>query len=141
MDGPAPAVDAVIRPAASPLPALRTVLVAEHDPAVRAMVACTLQLLGYVTVSAAGGEEALALAGRHAESLALLIAAIPTLGPGGPELAGAVGALPPRTPVLFTSGERAPRDLSDLVVGRPATFLPKPFSADELSRAVRELMT
>ena len=143
MDGPgaaAAALDSMIRPASPPLPALRTVLVAEHDPAVRAMVAQTMQLLGYFTVSAAEREEALGLADRHAESLALLVAAVPTFGPGSPELARTVGALPPRTPVLFISGERAPRDLSDLVVGRPAAFLPKPFTADELSRVVRELM-
>jgi hypothetical protein len=82
LDGPggaAPALDAVIRPAESSLPALRTVLVAEQDPAVRAMVARTLHLLGYATVSAADGREALTLMSLHAESLALLVAAIPTL--------------------------------------------------------------
>jgi CheY-like chemotaxis protein len=141
---PGQAIDPAGRAAPAPegrlvSPARPTVLVADGDPAARAAIARTLHLLGHATVAAADGAEALALAGRHAESLALLVAEIATPGLASADLARALGVLRPRVPVLFVSVERAPRDLGDVVVGRPAAFLPKPLSTDVLRRAIAEL--
>lgn len=131
-DGPPPLVSTSRGP---------TVLVADGDPAVRAMVARTLQLMGHASVSATDGSEVLALACHHAPSLALLVVEVSTPGLGRTGLARAIRALRPRVPVLLISEARAARDLGEVVVGRPATFLPKPFSAEELCRAISELAT
>ena len=132
--GAGPAADGL--PIASARPA---VLVADGDPAARSSIARTLHLLGYATVAAADGAEALALVDRHAGSLALLVVEVSTPGFGSADLARALGVLRPRVPVLFTSAERAPRDLGDVVVGRPAAFLAKPLSAEELRRSIADL--
>jgi CheY-like chemotaxis protein len=116
-----------------------TVLVADGDPADRATISRTLHLLGHAAVAAADGAEALALADRHATSLALLVAEVATPGLTGADLARALDILRPRVPVLFISGERARRDLGDVVVGRPAAFLAKPLSTEELRRVIAEL--
>jgi CheY-like chemotaxis protein len=117
----APASDGLLLSSARP-----AVLVADGDPAARTSMARTLHLLGYATVAAADGVEALALADRHAGSLALLVVEVATPGFGSVDLTRALGVLRPRVPVLFVFAERAPRDLGDVVVGRPAPFLVKP---------------
>lgn len=101
----------------------------------------TLEPMGRASVSATDGAEVLALAQHHAPSLALLVVEVSTPGLDGPGLACAIRALRPRVPVLLISEARAARDLGEVVVGRPATFLPKPFSAGELCRAISELTT
>ena len=86
-----------------------SVLITDDDPAVRAMIARTLRMLGHSSVSTAKGFEAPALASRHAASLELRVAEVGTPGLSGAELARTVAALRPRVPVLLLSGARAPR--------------------------------
>jgi CheY-like chemotaxis protein len=124
----------VARPLCAP-----TVLVVDGDPAVCEMLARAFQLLGGSAVCAANGEAALAIAGRHAETLALLVAEVATPGLTGGGLARTVERLRRRTPVLFVSHDRPPRDLGDAVIGRRAAFLAKPVSFEALRRVVGEL--
>jgi len=116
-----------------------TALIADADAETQAMVANTLRLLGYASVAVAAGDEALALADRHAPSLALVVVGVGSAGLSTEDLAQTVAALRPRVPILLLSRERARRDLGDALVGRPAAFLVKPFTADELCRAVGDI--
>lgn len=114
-------------------------LVVDHDAGARAALAHMLHLLGHVAVAAADGAEALALAARHAGSLTLLVTDVDVAGRTGATLVHDVVGRLPGLPVLFVSGERAPRHLSDAVVGQRAAFLAKPFSIDALKRALGDL--
>ena len=120
-------------------PRLPTVLVVDGDEAARAALAHMLHLFGHVAIGAADGEEALALARRYAASLMLLVTDVDVPGLAGPVLARDVVGQVPGLPVLFVSGERAPRNLSDAVVGQRAAFLAKPLSIDVLKRALEDL--
>jgi CheY-like chemotaxis protein len=122
-------------PAATP-----TALLVDDEPAMRSYLAHALGVLGYATLTAANGAEALALAERFDGSLALTITDIHMPDLSGPDLARALAAAQHAMPILFISGRRPPRDLSDAVVGHPAAFLPKPFTFDELRRALAELV-
>ena len=120
---------------------MSTVLIVDDNADSVRPLQVALEHRSHAVVLAADGVEALELAGRHAESLALLVVEFATPGLAGAELARAFGSLRPRVPVLFVSAERAPRDLGDLVVGRPAAFLAKPLSTEELRRTVADLTT
>jgi two-component system, cell cycle sensor histidine kinase and response regulator CckA len=106
---------------------------------VRATLARALEHFGYAVLSARDGREALAAAAAFDEPLRLLVTDVDMPGMTGGELARALGAVRPETPVLFVSGRPAPRDLSEAVVGRPSAYLAKPFTLDRLREAVTEL--
>lgn len=133
-------------PLTSPAPGARALgvppatLVVDDDAAVRAMLVQMLHLLGYVVLASAGGHEALEAAARHARPLQLVVTDLDMPGMAGGELARALGAVRPATPVLFVSGRPAPRALADAVVGRRAAFLAKPFTLDGLRAAVADLV-
>jgi CheY-like chemotaxis protein len=132
--GPAPVYDAVL-PRGS-----EQILVAEDDDSVRRLMVSLLRESGYSVAEAADGEAALQLAQDAATPFDLLLADIVLPRLRGPALASRVGALSPATRVLFTSGH-----IDDAIVqhGQLAPgvhFLPKPFSAADLLRKVRQVL-
>jgi PAS domain S-box-containing protein len=129
--------------AAASLPAPRggeTVLVVEDEPAIRSLACEMLEAHGYRALEAASGEEALALAERHGGPIDLLVTDVVMPGLAGPALAGRFATLRPEARVLFMSGyagdDLARRGLPEDV----SHFLPKPFTADVLSRRVRDAL-
>ncbi len=114
-------------------------LVVDDERALLALLTRFLERLGCAVLAAASGPEALALAERHEGPLWLVVTDVDLPGMSGGELARALGARHPDTPVLFISGRPAPRGLSDAVAGRPAAFLAKPFALGELRAAVVSL--
>ncbi len=113
------------------------VLLTEDDPLVRTLVVRSLRRLGYTVLEAADGEQAMRIAstGTRIDLLATDVV-MPRMG--GVELASRMRALLPELRVLFLSGyanENAP-----LASGPGTAFLQKPFTAEGLSRKVRELL-
>lgn len=117
-----------------------TILFAEDQDAVAAVVRATLQLCGYRVLQAHSGADALDLYARHDGPIHLLLTDIVMPGMSGPELAAAVRRLSPGTRVLFISGysERAFSSHGTLDVD--AGFLQKPFMPEALARKVREIL-
>jgi CheY-like chemotaxis protein len=113
---------------AGPAPCGReSVLVAEGSEPVREVTRELLEELGYTTLVAASAAEALRLAGDRGLPLDLVLAdaAMPGL-PGG-TLVQQLSAARPRTRVLLVSSSAEGR-------------LQKPYSRDQLARAVREAL-
>jgi len=138
-DGPGPAPER--EAAAAPAPGGgETVLVVEDEPAIRSLACEMLEAHGYRALEAGSGEEALALARLHEGPIHLLVTDVVMPGLAGPSLAGRFTAVRPEARVLFMSGyagdELARRGVAD----DAAHFLPKPFTADVLSRRVREAL-
>jgi PAS domain S-box-containing protein len=117
-----------------------TVLVAEDEPAVRAILARTLREYGYSVLEARDGAHALELAERAAAPPDMVIADVVMPGMAGRALADEVEKRWPGTPVLFTSGytgaDAARRGL--LEEGRE--FLQKPIEPDALAQRVRRIL-
>ena len=117
-----------------------TILVVEDDPLVRGYVVAQLASLGYATLTAGTGTEALRLVDQGAAFDLLFSDIIMPGGMNGRDLALAVAARRPDVRVLFTSG------YSDDVVaadGRPdgdALLLAKPYRKPDLARMVREAL-
>ncbi|MBX3470997.1 MAG: response regulator [Planctomycetes bacterium] len=138
-----PRTDAPVTPepagrVALPPPARGVVLLAEDEPAVRTMVTRALEGVGYTVLPCGSGEEALAAAAARAGPIDLLVTDVVMPGCSGIDLVARLRADRPNVPVLLMSGHAADALGAD---GRlPAPLLPKPFTADALTRRVREVL-
>jgi CheY-like chemotaxis protein len=111
------------------------VLVVEDEEVVRVLTESNIAELGYKTLSAANGTEALALLSDD-EPVTLLFTDINMPdGPNGLELARQAVELRPGLRVLYTSGGQTDGMIALFVEG--AAFLPKPYTLEQLIEAVR----
>ncbi len=115
------------------------ILVVDDDPWSRRAMVRVLEQRGYSAVEAADGDEALALLEQTHIPVDLLLTDLEMPGLGGAQLAARVRAVWPRLPVLYVSGgpgfSAAPG-----AAAPPSRFLAKPFTPDELARAIEQLL-
>ena len=111
------------------------VLVVEDEPAVRAVAVRALKLAGYDVLSAATGDEALAIAQGTGPEPDLVVCDVLLPGQSGFEVVKALRAERPGLPVLYVSGFTAEIDR----VGADA-FLAKPYRPEALVAFVRDLL-
>lgn len=113
-----------------------TILLVEDEPGVRMFARRVLVRAGYDVLEASSGTEALALAAARATPVDLLVCDVVMPGVGGRKVAEAIGARWPATSVLFMSGYTDDDILRHGVRMAEVSFLPKPFSAEQLREAV-----
>jgi hypothetical protein len=128
----------VAPPRSAELPGGATILVAEDDPAVRALVVATLQHAGHRVLVASTPAEAVALSDGLADTIDLLLTDVVMPGGNGPDLAERLVARRPALHVLLMSGYDSPfpEDRSE----EGFVFLAKPFGADQLREAVGKVL-
>ncbi len=130
-----------VAPAGRPAAAgSETVLLAEDDDAVRFFTRIALEQAGYAVLEATGGEEALALAERHAGPVHLLVTDVVMPRLGGRELAGRLQGRYPGLKVLFLSGYTDDAVVRHGVLHEEVNFLQKPFTPAALTQKVREVL-
>ncbi|HET7045598.1 MAG TPA: PAS domain S-box protein [Gaiellaceae bacterium] len=117
-----------------------TVLLVEDEELVRAIVCEMLETNGYTVVCASDGEEAVRLAGAHRGDVDVLVTDVVMPRMSGQEVAGRILEIHPRVRTVFVSGYTESAIANHGVLAPGTTFLQKPFSADELSRALRGLL-
>ncbi len=117
-----------------------TVLLAEDEPAVRAMAREALQHQGYTVLEARNGVEALAVADAHAGPLHLLVTDVVMPQMGGGELARRLLAARPGLRVLYMSGYTDDAVVRQGVSEATSAFLQKPFTIGAFARKVRETL-
>jgi two-component system cell cycle sensor histidine kinase/response regulator CckA len=128
------------RPATTPVPSSGPViLIAEDEPAVRAVAERCLQQRGYRVHSAPDGESALRIAVEMKE-IDLLLTDVVMPGMNGRQLAEVFKELRPQTPVLFMSGYTDDTALRLGIETNRVRILSKPFTPDGLAAAVEEAM-
>ena len=115
-----------------------TVLLAEDEPAVRAVAREALEGHGYRVFEAPNGVEALAAARAHSGPLHLLITDMVMPRMGGRELAQRLLAERPGLRVLFMSGYTDDALVRQGASEATSTFLQKPFAMGAFARKVRE---
>jgi two-component system cell cycle sensor histidine kinase/response regulator CckA len=119
-------------------PGLASILIAEDNDSVLDVTARVLLDAGYDVVAASDGVAALDII-RSQPTLDLLITDIRMPGMGGGELSQKALEHHPDLPIIFISGY--PADWNPQTkLGRRQAFLRKPFSADDLLRAVERLL-
>jgi PAS domain S-box-containing protein len=117
-----------------------TIVLVEDETVVRQLVAEILESSGYAVLPAADGPSALELIRRSTGEIDLLISDVVMPGMSGPEVAAAVTAMRPGTQVLYISGYTDSQIGHHGVLEEGIAFLQKPFSADDLTRKVREVL-
>ncbi|MGA3350506.1 MAG: ATP-binding protein, partial [Candidatus Sulfotelmatobacter sp.] len=116
-----------------------TILLVEDEESVRQLVRETLEARGYRVLEAENGNAALALATQHSEPIDLIVTDVIMPGLSGHELVQQLQATRPATKVLYLSGY-AEDAVATPLAESPKAFLQKPFTLQNLSRKVREVL-
>src|SRR5438067_1575331 len=141
-----PRVDAPVESAAPPAPVERpprgseTVLLAEDEPAVRAIARQALERQGYTVLAAPSGADALALAAQHGATIHLLLTDVVMPGMSGRDLADRLTAQRPGIRVLYISGYTDNAIVRHGMLEPGLAYLQKPFRPDALVRKVRDVL-
>jgi CheY-like chemotaxis protein len=117
-----------------------TILLVEDEDSVRQLIRETLESRGYQVLQAANGHAALTLAASRSEKIHLIITDVVMPGLSGHELVQQLLAARPTTKVLYLSGHAEETVATPLSTQHPQAFLQKPFTLQNLSRKVREVL-
>ncbi|WP_298673638.1 ATP-binding protein [uncultured Sphingomonas sp.] len=132
-------VRAAPRPRQADLWGTGTVLLVEDEAMVRAVAERALSRQGYTVLSAENGEVALELLETcQAPDLLISDVVMPTMD--GPTMARHARERYPQLPILFMSGY-AEEQLRRSIDLENVSFLPKPFSVQQLAEAARDALT
>jgi len=117
-----------------------TILLVEDEAMVRAVAERALTRQGYQVLTATNGEEALEVlesSEREGRTIDLLISDVVMPMMDGPTLVGHARERFPTLPILFMSGY-AEEQLRSSITIEHVSFLPKPFSVQQLCEAARD---
>jgi two-component system cell cycle sensor histidine kinase/response regulator CckA len=117
-----------------------TILVVEDEPALRSMFVQSLSGAGYTVLEAENGQTALRVAGEHDGAIDLLVTDVVMPQLGGADLARELEQQRPGMNVLFLSGYTNQTLESRGVLRQKARLLQKPFTLEDLLKAVQEAM-
>jgi two-component system, cell cycle sensor histidine kinase and response regulator CckA len=117
-----------------------TILLVEDEESVRQLVRDTLEGKGYKVVEAENGEAGLAAATVHRGKIDLVITDVVMPGLGGREMVEQLSKTRPETKVLYLSGYTEDAIISEGTIESGTAFLQKPFTLQNLSRKVREVL-
>ena len=117
-----------------------TILLVEDEESVRQLVRDTLAGKGYAVLEAENGETGIAAAAQHQGRIDLVITDVMMPGMGGREMVEELIKARPATRVLYLSGYTEDAILNDGSVHQATAFLQKPFTLQNLSRKVREVL-
>jgi two-component system cell cycle sensor histidine kinase/response regulator CckA len=115
-----------------------TVLLVEDEPMVRSVAERALTRHGYKVITADNGEDALEVLGRG-EEIDLLISDVVMPGMDGPTMVAEARQSRPDLKVLFMSGY-AEEQLRESLNVENVSFLPKPFSVQDLAEAAKRAL-
>jgi hypothetical protein len=121
-------------------PARETVLVVDDEEMVRRLAVRMLLGQGYKVLEAAGGAEAVRTLQRGAHKIDAVLTDLAMPGLGGRQLGETISNCWPRVRVIYMSGFPEKRMLSEGALDPRDPFVKKPFTAEQLTRTVREAL-
>ena len=121
-------------------PGTGTILVVDDDLLVRRAVAMTLKSLGYSTLEAGSGGEAVELYRQHRESIRAVLLDMIMPGMSGRATFAAICEVDPGAVVLLMSGYSKNEDVQLLLDQGARGFVMKPYSVEVLARSLAEAL-
>jgi two-component system, cell cycle sensor histidine kinase and response regulator CckA len=122
------------------LPGGETLLVVDDEEMVRRLAARILLGEGFHVLEAGGGDEAIRVLQRSAQRVDLVVTDVAMPGLGGRQLGETIFRCWPHVRVLFMSGFPAYRILHEGTLDPASPFLQKPFTRDQLTRKVKDVL-
>ncbi|MBF0235148.1 MAG: transporter substrate-binding domain-containing protein, partial [Desulfamplus sp.] len=117
-----------------------TILLIEDEPMLLDLTRLMLETIGYTVLSAATPEEGIKMVENHLEKIDLLITDVVMPKMNGRELVEKVLSIAPNIKYLFISGYTANVIAHHGILDKGLYFLQKPFSMDELSVKIRDVL-
>ena len=117
-----------------------TVLLVEDEDDVREVACMMLQRRGYYVLVASNSREAEKICRHHSNTIHLLLTDVVLKETGGPELAKLLTTIRPDMKVIYMSGYTDDVVLQHGIRNSQVAFLPKPFTTEELTTKVREVL-
>ena len=117
-----------------------TILLVDDEESLRTVVVDLLTHLGYHILSAASGEEALAVAAKYPGKIDLLLTDVVMHPLSGPDLAQTLAHSRPEMKVIFISGYANATLAPDGVLKPGTVLVNKPFTMKILSARLREVL-
>ena len=116
------------------------ILLVEDDPAARAALLDTLEMLNYEVVAAADGQEAMEIYQREADRLSLVMSDLIMPRMGGRELVRRLRTFDPQLKALAITGYALADDIRELKNDGIQEFVQKPFEVAVLADALRRVL-
>jgi signal transduction histidine kinase/ActR/RegA family two-component response regulator len=131
----------------SPIPPVQTtaptgsglVLVVDDDPVVRRAVASALGNLGYQTVEAENGVDAVEIYRAHRDELLAVVLDMVMPGMNGRATYLALRAIAPDVAVVLMSGYTLNEEVQEILDLGVKVFVSKPYTVDALARAIAQV--
>ena len=117
-----------------------TVLLVEDEAPVRDLAVRVLESCGYQVLAAGDGLEALQIGEQHDGPVHLLLTDVVLPQMSGVELAEQLQSARPEMRVLYMSGYTDDAIAQHGVLAPGVSFLPKPFTIEDLTQKVREVL-
>jgi two-component system, cell cycle sensor histidine kinase and response regulator CckA len=117
-----------------------TILVVEDEEAVRNLTVRMLQTLGYRTMQAEHGIEALEICRTFAEPIHLILSDMVMPHMGGRQLVVELQKMRRNYKVLFVSGYGSEDTVDGKIIGADTPLIQKPFTRETLGRKIREML-
>jgi PAS domain S-box-containing protein len=117
-----------------------TILLVEDEATLRAVTFEYLQSIGYKVLPTSNGSEAIDMCRSYPNAIHLLLSDVVMPGMSGPEVATAAAAIRPELKIIYVSGY-VDRQIDLEVLEAGSTFLQKPYSMEDLSRKIREVLS
>jgi PAS domain S-box-containing protein len=117
-----------------------TILVIEDEEALRFLLEAVLVARGYRVITAANGDQGLALYRQHRNEIHVVMTDMGLPKLSGRDLFLKILELDPAAKVIFMSGYVDPTLKSRLYVEGASAFIPKPFQPEDILRTVRDVL-
>ncbi len=116
------------------------ILVADDEDMVRKVAAAMLARLGFQTLTARNGAEAVDIFRKNAADIRLVLTDLSMPGMNGWETLAAIRRIRPEVPVILASGYDEARVLSEKQAEHPSAILKKPYMRKDLEDAVTRVL-
>jgi PAS domain S-box-containing protein len=132
--------DEKIRPSEELKKGGETVMLIDDEEVVLIVTRRILRMLGYTVITASSGPEAIEVYRSRRDEISLVILDMIMPGMGGREVFERLKRINARVRVILSSGYSVEGQAQDIIDQGALTFIQKPFSANNLSEKIREVL-